>query len=106
MTSLSALLPNLKRTSRREQHGPCPFCGGTDRFVVFENGRGWCRQCGWKGDAIQLLRDRDGLSFNDAKRALGMDPSPVSRQARARAAVHSLALAAAKQAYRAGNGGN
>src|SRR5262249_54057785 len=91
---------DLKQTSRGELHGPCWQCGGTDRFIIFtDNGRGWCRQCGWKGDAIQYLRDRDGLSFTEALRALGLDPSPLSRQQRRRATVHSLALGCAKRAY-------
>jgi phage/plasmid primase-like uncharacterized protein len=97
--SLADLVPSLTRASREELHGPCPFCGGSDRFVVFGNGRGWCRQCNWKGDSIQLLRDRDGLSFREAKRRLGLDSSVPSRQAQKLATVHSFALATAKQAY-------
>lgn len=57
-----------------ELHGPCPACGGTDRFHVWpEQGRDgtfWCRQCGIAGDAIQFLRDVDGLSFPEACAAL------------------------------------
>jgi hypothetical protein len=97
--SLADLVPNLARASLRELHGPCPFCGGVDRFIVFEDGRGWCRQCGWKGDSIQLLRDRDRLSFVEAKRALGLDCSMPSLRQRHRVTAHRHALAAAKQAY-------
>jgi phage/plasmid primase-like uncharacterized protein len=96
---ISEILPDLQQTRRREKHGPCWRCGGEDRFIEFENGRGWCRQCGWKGDAIQLLRDRDKLSFSEAKHVLGLDHSPVSRQIRARAKAHSFALATAKTAF-------
>lgn len=42
----------LKRTGN-EAYGPCPRCGGTDRFRVFEDGGFWCRQCndsGWLDD--------------------------------------------------------
>jgi len=50
-----------------EYAGPCPWCGGRDRFRVWpEQGRYWCRQCDKKGDAIQYLRDREGLSFDEA----------------------------------------
>lgn len=38
----------LKRTGN-EAHGPCPRCGGTDRFAIFEDGGYWCRQCGDSG---------------------------------------------------------
>ncbi len=50
--------------------GPCPKCGGEDRFrVVVNNVREYftCRRCGAHGDAIQFLRDFEGLSFQEAK---------------------------------------
>ena len=39
------------------------------------DGRGgyWCRQCGTYGDAIQFLRDYEGMSYADACRELGME---------------------------------
>jgi hypothetical protein len=42
-----------------EWAGPCPSCGGTDRFRVWPGppGRFWCRQCTWSGDAITLVRN-------------------------------------------------
>lgn len=68
--------------------GPCPFCGGKDRFTLFTRqgteglGRFWCRQCGKGGDAIQFLRDVEGLSFAEAKRAVGLeDMQPRPRTA-------------------------
>jgi phage/plasmid primase-like uncharacterized protein len=91
------MLPQLTRAGK-EHHGPCWQCGGEDRFIVFPNGYSWWRQCGWKGDAIQLLRDRDGLSFSEAKRALGLESytAPASKR---RATIHAIALAAAKRNY-------
>jgi len=97
--SLADLVPNLTRASCRELHGPCPFCSGTDRFIVFENGRGWCRQCGWKGDSIQLIRDRDRCSFREAKQALGLNCSLPSARQRRKVTAHSAALVDARQAY-------
>jgi len=94
---LSSLLPNLKRKSRHELAGPCWQCGGTDRFLVFTNtGRGWCRQCGWSGDSIQLLRDRDGLTFREACRRLGLSTESLHRDT-----AHGRALVRAKTDYRA-----
>lgn len=60
-----------------EWHGPCPACGGTDRFHVWpeqNGGRGgyWCRGCELTGDDIQFLRDFEGLSFRDACARLGV----------------------------------
>lgn len=85
---LDLLAPHgrFRRESSRdggEYAGPCPLCGGRDRFRVWpERGRWWCRGCDRKGDAIQLLRDRDGLSFHEAKAALGDTPplAPASRR--------------------------
>lgn len=42
--------PAMKRMTKDEWHGPCPTCGGTDRFIVWrDRGNYWCRQCGLKG---------------------------------------------------------
>ena len=41
-----------------EWAGPCPFCGGRDRFIVWPHHRGgqwWCRQCNRGGDTIAYL---------------------------------------------------
>lgn len=67
-----------------EYHSPCPGCGGDDRFHVWQeqnNGEGsyWCRQCEKTGDAIQFLRDFDGLSFKEACERLG---KPLSQSPR------------------------
>lgn len=72
-TMLSLVGNNFKRFGPDEYHGPCFKCGGNHRFIVFGNGTAWCRQCQWKGDAIQLLRDRDGLSYKDAAAQVGRD---------------------------------
>lgn len=50
------------------KHGPCPMCGGKDRFR-FDNkeGRGtyFCSGCG-AGDGVQLAMGITGLPFRDA----------------------------------------
>jgi len=52
------------------KHGPCPFCGGKDRWR-WDNkeGRGtWiCNNCG-AGDGIELVRRFLGIEFRDAIR--------------------------------------
>ena len=67
-------LPLKKQTSGGEWAGACPFCGGSDRFRVFETGgrvafgmtgRYFCRQCGAKGDAVSWFVDVEGRSFGD-----------------------------------------
>jgi len=61
----------LKKKTSQEYSCPCPFCGGTDRFIIWpgEDKAHCIRGCGWKGDDIQLLRDLDGMSFEEAARA-------------------------------------
>lgn len=52
----------------RDRHGPCPLCGGTDRFRWDnKDGRGTylCSQCG-AGDGLSLLMKLHGWSFNKA----------------------------------------
>ena len=52
---------------RAERCGPCPVCGGTDRFSINVNKQVWnCRGCSTGGDVIDLVRHLDGLSFNEA----------------------------------------
>jgi len=77
---------HLKRvagTNGGEYAGPCPFCGGRDRFRVQPDrpgGGGWfCRQCtgspetsGWH-DVIDYVQRRDNLTFTDACQHLGGD---------------------------------
>lgn len=70
-------------TNGGELAGPCPFCGGRDRFRVWpEKGRYWCRQCSAKGDTIQYLRDRQGMSYREACAALRTEPKGYSSPAR------------------------
>lgn len=63
-------LKKVSSTGGGEWQGPCPACGGTDRFHVWpeKNNKGsyWCRGCGKNGDAIQFLRDFDGKTFKEA----------------------------------------
>lgn len=67
-------LKKAANTGGGEYHGACPFCGGTDRFAVQPNGKGWsCRQCtpSWQ-DAIEYVKRRDGVGFKIAVQTLGM----------------------------------
>jgi DNA primase len=53
----------LKREGR-ELVGPCPVCGGTDRFSVSINKQVWnCRGCSKGGDVIALMMHLDGSTF-------------------------------------------
>ena len=51
----------LKRQGR-ELVGPCPRCGGRDRFAINLGKQVWnCRGCSRGGDAIGLVRHVRGL---------------------------------------------
>ncbi len=56
----------------RKRQGPCPACGGTDRYS-FDNRRQRgdfiCRKCG-AGDGFKLLQLVNGWGFTDALRAV------------------------------------
>lgn len=63
-------------TNGGEYHGPCPFCGGNNRFMAWPAaGKWWCRGCNRRGDAIDFIREKDGLSFRKACQVLGQDPA-------------------------------
>lgn len=59
-----------------EYAGPCPFCGGTDRFHVWPHrnggGRFWCRQENQGGDAINYVMRLNGVTFKEAVAELGL----------------------------------
>lgn len=80
---LSEAFKHVAGTSGGEFAGPCPKCGGTDRFRLWPHkgatGKFWCRGCGWSGDGIQFLRDLDGLSYPEACRRFGTTPRPGQR---------------------------
>jgi DNA primase len=80
-TSILDLIPTpLTRVSPDEWHGPCPKCGGKDRFIVWAgDGRYWCRQCGTKGDALQAAREFQGCSYGRAAELAGKTLKPGER---------------------------
>jgi putative DNA primase/helicase len=68
----------LKRVGR-ELVGPCPACGGRDRFAVNVGKRIWnCRGCQKGGDVVDLVRHLDGVGFAAAVEILtGEKPRPA-----------------------------
>ena len=69
-TELARRGHRLKRVGR-DLVGPCPACGGTDRFSVTPVKRLWhCRRCAKGGDVISLIQHIDGGNFLDAVQTL------------------------------------
>jgi hypothetical protein len=77
---------NLKRHGL-ELVGPCPVCGGTDRFAIHTRKQCWhCRGCQKGGDVISLVQHLDGIEFPAAIEVLTGD---VMRQNTAKTADKS-----------------
>jgi len=57
------------------QHGPCPKCGGNDRWRVFGDfdatGGAICNQCGKMGDGIALIQWATGKTFLETVESIG-----------------------------------
>jgi hypothetical protein len=57
--------------------GPCPACGGHDRFTIHKRKQYFhCRGCGHKGDVIALVEFLDGVDFTHAVETLTGEPPP------------------------------
>uniref|UniRef100_I2PZC3 DNA primase n=1 Tax=Desulfovibrio sp. U5L TaxID=596152 RepID=I2PZC3_9BACT len=81
ISPLAGTMKCVAATSGGEWAGPCPWCGGEDRFRVWPDhpsgavgGRFLCRGCGRQGDGIQFLRDMEGFSYPEACARLGATP--------------------------------
>lgn len=88
MTLLDIIETPMKKAGAKdggEYHGPCPWCGGSDRFIVWpfqqDHGTYRCRQCGKAGDAIQYLREQKDMSYKQACAYLGADAKQYDPQA-------------------------
>lgn len=87
-------LAGLKRTGH-ELVGPCPKCGGRDRFGVnTRKGLFQCRICGIAGDGLRLVMEIQGLDFKAALTWLCGEATGVSD------AERKARLAKAREAQR------
>lgn len=72
MSIVDLIGEKLRKVTAAEWAGPCPGCGGDDRFRVWPGtGRYWCRGCSAKGDEIQYRRDFLGQTYEEAASAEG-----------------------------------
>jgi len=83
------ILPRLGIDAQflRNRHGPCPLCGGKDRFRFDDRdgtGSYFCNQCG-AGVGVILVRKKHGWDFKSAADAIdviiGTDPPRPPRTA-------------------------
>lgn len=79
-------LKRVAATRGGEYAGPCPLCGGTDRFRVWPNhegGRWWCRGCERSGDLVAYLVETGRIDKREAyRRRHGAMVAPVASVAR------------------------
>jgi DNA primase len=82
-------ITDLIQTKVKKKHefaGPCPFCGGDDRFITWpesgKTGAYWCRGCKKSGDGLELLRELQGLTFLQAVDAWGLTPEDFPKTGR------------------------
>lgn len=54
---------------KRKHFALCPFHDDHHPSLYVKNGFGFCFACNWSGDLIDLLQERDGMSFKEAVRA-------------------------------------
>lgn len=93
LVSLIGAHTRLKKVSAHEYAGPCPRCGGTDRFRVNDQRGFFCRQCQgpdkWH-DAIDFRMWFTGETFRQAVQSLignrGIDPAELAKIAAEREA--------------------
>jgi phage/plasmid primase-like uncharacterized protein len=77
---------SIKLRGKVERVGPCPRCGGHDRFSInVRKGVFYCRRCDIGGDVIALVQFLDGVSFREAcstlsERVQGGAARPVVRR--------------------------
>tara|TARA_B100000035_G_C21036428_1_gene571211 strand:+ start:4972 stop:7047 length:2076 start_codon:yes stop_codon:yes gene_type:complete len=65
-------LAGLTDGQLKDEHGPCPLCGGKDRYRFDDkDGKGtyFCNQCG-AGDGFALLMKKNGWTFREAAKAV------------------------------------
>ena len=86
-----------------EMVGPCPDCGGSDRFAINTRKQVFnCRGCGESGDVIALTRLIDKSDFRAACEHLTGKPAPDGKAGTVdqKAALQAAADRAAKAAQR------
>jgi len=86
------------KPGRKEHVGPCPVCGGTDRFAINIKKNLWnCRGCGKGGGPIDLVRHLDGSDFRRAIETL------TGERARDSRGTTTIQRAPVKRSYDADN---
>jgi len=82
----------MTKVGKGEWTGPCPRCGGSDRFSVTARdqpggGLFFCRGqsvgrkgCDWSGDIFTLLEETKGLDYCESREYLGLPPDEFCKE--------------------------
>jgi hypothetical protein len=91
----------VKLRGKIERSGPCPKCGGDDRFSINTKKQIFhCRGCDTGGDVIALVRHLDGVDFPTALTTLTGEPaSKANGKSRARNTADEREVGAARYDY-------
>ncbi len=96
----------IKLNGRSDRCGPCPRCGGDDRFAINVKKQVFnCRGCGTCGDTIALVQFLDDCDFAQACETLTGKPPPKRNDINHAAAGQPKKILAAEYRY-AGADGN
>ena len=77
LATAQSLGVRVKKNGTTEWTGPCPVCGGTDRFSINIKKRIFnCRKCGLTGNVIALVQGITGAAFLDACEKINGTPRP------------------------------
>jgi putative DNA primase/helicase len=80
------------RGNGAERTGPCPRCGGDDRFSINTAKQVFnCRHCGVGGDVIALVQHLDGVDFHATCRTLAGDPGALRPKANGKSHASTVA---------------
>jgi hypothetical protein len=76
---------DIKLRGKIERVGPCPICGGVDRFATNTRKQKWnCRGCRKGGDVIALVMFLDGLDYASAVAVLAGEVSAPAKDVKPR----------------------
>ena len=90
----------IRLRGKIERVGPCPICGGEDRFSINTKKGVWnCRQCAKGGDVIALVEHLDACDFIAACRTLTGEPQ-AKPNGKDRAGSEAKKVVAAEYPYR------
>ncbi|MBI9090729.1 MAG: hypothetical protein JEZ12_16045 [Desulfobacterium sp.] len=76
----------MASTKGGEYKGPCPWCGGDDRFSIHPSSDHYvCRRCKKAGDSLQFLMDYENLSYINA--CIQLDRTPEFKATNVRSKI-------------------